>query len=286
MTTTGLEPANADLEAPVDTGKVDSTPGDTEGADPASAAAETGKPDTRDKVQERFDKLTREKYEGLSRAERAEYRAQLAEQRLADLEARAKTEQVAPVDEYPTLESVGFDEAAHRKAVDAYYASRTGTTAEEAAKRVIAAEREAEQQRQSETAWQRKQAEFIKSKPDYSEKVLAGAQRGEWACSADMAQAIRRSDIGPEISYYLASNPEKSVAIAQMHPEDQKLEIGRIAGRLDAARTPPPPPVSKAPPPVGKIDAGEAAQKKAWNDPTASQAEFNRERERYLQRHR
>jgi hypothetical protein len=230
---------------------VDSEGTEVEGADPATAAAETGKPE-RDKVQERFDKLTREKYEGLSRAERAEYRAQLAEQRLADIEARqaAKPEPVAQVEDYPSLESVGYDEDKHRAAVATWSAKQ----AREAARAEIAAERTAAQRDQLERDWERKQDDFIKSKPDYADKV------GKLPPSLmpDALAAEIKETGNPEIAYYLAENLDKLAEIARLPPKAQAREIGRIEARLEAAKAAPPP-VSKAPAPPSRIDGNESA---------------------------
>lgn len=266
METTGLEPANADLEAPVDAGEVDSNPAETEGADPASAAAETGKPESRDRIQERFDKLTREKYEGLSRAERAEYRAQELERRLAEIEARttAPTETVAPSTDFPTLESVGWDEAKFAAATAQWYAKQ----AKEAAKAELAAEREAAQRAETAKSWERKQAEFQKAKPEYAEKVIEGAQRGQWACSEEMLQVAQASDIGPEILLYLAENADKSREIYRLPPHLQAREIGRIEARIEAAKAAPPPVVSKAPPPVREIEGSGSASDVRTTDPS------------------
>lgn len=273
METTGLEPANADLEAPVDAGEVDSNPAETEGADPASAAAETGKPEPRDRVQERFDKLTREKYEGLSRAERAEYRAQELERRLSEIEAKsAPTETVAPSNDFPTLESVGWDEVKFSAAIAQWNAKQV----REAAKAELAAEREAQRKSETETSWQRKQAEFQKTKPEYAEKVLEGAQRGTWACSDEMLQVAQASDIGPEILLYLAENADKSREIYRLPPHLQAREIGRIEARLEASKAPPAPVVSKAPPPVAKIEAADSATNVAPDSPE-SDSKWNAE---------
>jgi hypothetical protein len=266
MDTTGLEPANADLEAPVEVGEVDSEPTETEGADPASAAAETGKPEPRDRVQERFDKLTREKYEGLSRAERAEYRAQELERRLAEFEARntAPTETVAPSTDFPTLESVGWDESKYAIAVSQWNAK----VAREAAKAELAAEREAAQRAETNKSWERKQAEFQKAKPEYAEKVIEGAQRGQWALSDEMLEVAQASEIGPEILLYLAENADKSREIYRLPPHLQAREIGRIEARIEAAKAAPPPVVSKAPPPVGRIEAEGTASDVRTTDPS------------------
>lgn len=257
MDTTGQEPANAENTASVAATEVDSEVVVTEGADPAPAAAETGKPE-RDKVQERFDKLTREKYEGLSRAERAEYRAQLLEQQLSELKGQsAKTETVAPSDEYPTLESVGWDEEKHRVEVAKWVRNQAGQTV----KSVLAEERTAAQREQIERDWERVQNDFIKSKPDYAEKV---GSLPDHLMTPALAAEIKESG-NPAVAYYLAENLEKLAAISRLPPKAQSREIGRIEARLEAAKAAPPP-VSKAPPPAPKVEATESVTEKSPED--------------------
>jgi hypothetical protein len=266
METTGLEPATAESNASTEISQVDTDETAAEGADPATAAAETGKPAPRDKVQERFDQLTREKYEGLSRAERAEWRAQDLERRLQEIEARtAKPETVAPSNDFPTLESVGFDDAKYAAAVAAWSAKQ----AREAARAELDAEREEAEEARTEQEWSRREAEFIKSKPDYAVKVLRPPSAGGPVISDEMALVIKSSEIGAEVAYYLAENVEKSVEIARLPAHLQAREIGRIEARLEAAKAAPPP-VSKAPPPAPKLDAAAATDDSepnpSWSD--------------------
>lgn len=47
-----------------------------------------------------------------------------------------------------------------------------------------------------------------------------------------MAQAIRTSEVGPELAYCLACNPEEAHRIAALPHASQIREIGRLEGRL------------------------------------------------------
>ena len=250
METTGHEPENADDNALIDTPEVDSEGVEVEGAESAPAAAETGKPVPRDKVQERFDTLTREKYEALSARNRERYQREALEARIAQLEAsNAKPETVAPSDDYPTLESVGWDEGKHAAAVAAWVRSQTG----ESVKSVLAQEREAMQRAEADRAHSRREAEFVKAKPDYSDKVMRDPREGGPVITDAMADVIRQSDLGPDVAYFLAENVAKSIEIARLPPFLQARELGRIEARIEAAKVAPPP-VSKAPPPAGRIE--------------------------------
>lgn len=261
------------------TSEVDSKVEVADGAESAPAAAETGKtgkPPHDPDLQARFDTLTREKYEGFSRADRAEYRAQLAEQKAAELEARltAKTETVAPSDEFPTLESVGWDEEKHRQAIDAYYTRK----ADERAEAAISKREQQRQREQAERDWEKRQSDFIKSKPEYAEKV-GSIPAGLMPDS--LAKIIKGSEMGPEVALHLAENMERLAALVRLPPESQAREIGRIEARLEAAKAAPPP-VSKAPPPAPKVEATESVIERSPDDMVnTTPAQFAKWRKKY-----
>jgi len=66
-----------------------------------------------------------------------------------------------------------------------------------------------------------------------------------------MAQTIQASDIGPDVIYYLGSNPKEAQRIAQMSPFMQAKEIGRIEARL--SDSPPVRRTSTAPAPIAPV---------------------------------
>jgi len=49
-----------------------------------------------------------------------------------------------------------------------------------------------------------------------------------------MAETIQSSDIGPELAYYLGSNPKDAERISRMTPLSQAKEIGKIEAKLAA----------------------------------------------------
>ena len=68
-----------------------------------------------------------------------------------------------------------------------------------------------------------------------------------------MAEAIQSSEIGPELAYYLGSNPKEADRISRMTPLGQAKEIGKIEAKLVSA-----PPVKKttsAPAPISPVTA-------------------------------
>lgn len=68
-----------------------------------------------------------------------------------------------------------------------------------------------------------------------------------------MAETIRASDIGPEVAYYLGSNPKEADRIARLSPFLQAKEIGKIEAKL--ADNPPTKRTSSAPPPISPVTA-------------------------------
>lgn len=68
-----------------------------------------------------------------------------------------------------------------------------------------------------------------------------------------MAQTIQASDIGPEIAYFLGSNPKEADRISRLSPFAQAKEIGKIEAKL--ADNPPTKTTTKAPDPIAPINA-------------------------------
>jgi len=68
-----------------------------------------------------------------------------------------------------------------------------------------------------------------------------------------MAQAIQASDIGPEVIYWLGSNPKEAGRISRLPPVLQAKEIGKIEANLTS--NPPTKRTSSAPAPLAPVTA-------------------------------
>lgn len=66
-----------------------------------------------------------------------------------------------------------------------------------------------------------------------------------------MAETIKESDVGPEVAYYLGSNPKEAARISRLSPFLQAKEIGKIEVKL--TENPPTKKVSSAPAPITPI---------------------------------
>lgn len=71
--------------------------------------------------------------------------------------------------------------------------------------------------------------------------------------TADMAQAIQYSEIGPDLAYHLGANPKEAERISRLPPILQAKEIGKIEAKL--AADPPVKKTSNAPTPISPITA-------------------------------
>jgi len=68
-----------------------------------------------------------------------------------------------------------------------------------------------------------------------------------------MAETIQTSDVGPDVAYYLGSNPKEAERISQMPPILQAKEIGKIEAKL--VSNPPVKKSSSAPAPIAPVTA-------------------------------
>jgi len=68
-----------------------------------------------------------------------------------------------------------------------------------------------------------------------------------------MAETIQSSDVGPELAYYLGSNPKDADRIARLTPFMQAKEIGKIEAKL--AAEPPMKRTTSAPAPISPVNA-------------------------------
>lgn len=263
----------------------------TTGQTPA-ATSTTAEPAKDTGVQKRINELTRARYEQQRRAEAAE--ARIAEYEKASKQTAAPTES----EKRKTLADFNYDDVAYED----YLAERVTTRAEKAAEtKAVKVVEEREQTKQRETTaaerkakWTERAKEFSKDHPDFEERVY-----GEDVEFSDaVAEAIADSEVGPQLAYHLAQNPEEARRISKLSAAAAGREIGKLEAKLSADSTKqvdppanenasaqtPAPRVTKAPAPPPKIEATESSTRLAWNDKRLSQEEFNKRRREQLRR--
>ena len=117
------------------------------------------------------------------------------------------------------------------------------------AEELIAKREAAKQQSQVLESYQERE-ESAREKYDDFEQV---AYNPKLPITNEMAETIQSSDIGPELAYYLGSNPKDADRISRMTPLSQAKEIGKIEAKL--AAEPPVKRTTSAPAPISPVTA-------------------------------
>jgi hypothetical protein len=232
----------------------------TRSADSAPAVTDTDESSNEvlSPVQKRIDELTRRRYD----AERdRDYWREQAQRALPRQEPTPPAE--APAAGKKKLADFGYDEDAY----EAYLLERSQSVAVKATREELNREQQATQSRRREAEFTSREQKFSKDLPDYFEVT-----RGHVPITAEMAETIKESELGPAIAYHLGKNPDVAASIAQLTPLQQARELGRLEAKL--AEKPKPPQVSGAPPPAPKLAAANARVDKDPKD--MSDAEFSK----------
>ena len=117
------------------------------------------------------------------------------------------------------------------------------------AEELIAKREAAKQQSQILESYQERE-EAARDKYDDFEQV---AYNPKLPITNVMAETIQSSDIGPELAYYLGTNPKDAERISRMTPLAQAKEIGKIEAKL--SDNPPVKKTSNAPAPISPVTA-------------------------------
>lgn len=129
------------------------------------------------------------------------------------------------------------------------------------------AEREQMERQKTVRSSYENRAEEAREKYDDFEQVAHG---DHVKITPEMAETIMASEIGPEIAYYLGSNPSEASKIANLSPLQQAREIGKIEASLTA--NPPAKKASSAPAPIKPVGARSSTPKVAPSDSRSDKA--------------
>jgi hypothetical protein len=140
--------------------------------------------------------------------------------------------------------------------------------AEKKAEELIARREQARMQSEILEAYHDREEE-ARSKYDDFEQV---AYNPKLPITDVMAQTIQSSDIGPDMAYYLGSNPKEAERISRLSPMLQAKEIGKIEAKL--ASNPPVKKTSNAPAPIAPVTARSTSGSPAYDttDPRSVKA--------------
>lgn len=166
----------------------------------------------------------------LARERRQWEREQAARQ--AETQAKqAVTRELPPVDQFESTEAYA-EALAERKAQE------------------LISQREAQREWQSiEDAYHERVEAAMDKYSDFDEV----ARNPNLPVTQVMADAIKASDVGPDVAYYLGSNPKEAARISRLSPLLQAKEIGRI--EVKVASEPPVKKTTSAPAPITPVTA-------------------------------
>jgi hypothetical protein len=213
------------------------TEGAPEGAQPKPQSA-----------QERINEITRARREAERRAEAAERRAQELEAQLSDPgRAPAAADPAAPAGKptdtvsgdlkEPNPEDFDYGELDPRyiAAVVRHETLKVNAEIREAARKERETQTAAEQHRAARERFEAQATVGAEKYADYHEKVVEGAEKGEWPLSAELGMLLVESEVGDEIAYHLATNPEEAIRVFHLSPVQQAREFGRLEAKFSAA---------------------------------------------------
>lgn len=227
----------------------------TEAAKEPPAKADEPNKDEGDKpkksAQERIQELAAKRKEAEADAAAERRRANELEAQVRVLSAKA-----APIGEEPRpIRSQFTSDEAYDDALLKWGATRALAERE----RADAQARAEAEQAEIAAAWSKREKSVMKRIPDYAE-VIGGS---DISINGFVTQALLESEMGPEITYFLAVNPDEAKRLNAMKPialirEVAKLE--RELAELDdeappkaAKESPDKPQKSKAPPPIEPV---------------------------------
>jgi len=192
-----------------------------------------------EKIENQNDQATEEK-----KYSQADIDAMIGK-RLAREQRKWEREQAQRVAETQIVKAAPTASVDQYESPEAYAEALAYQKAEE----LIARREAAKQQSQVLESYQERE-ESARDKYDDFEQV---AYNPKLSITNVMAETIQSSDIGPDLAYYLGSNPKDAERISRMSPLAQAKEIGKIEAKLVSS-----PPVKKttsAPAPISPVTA-------------------------------
>ena len=203
------------------------------------------------KLERRFSDLTAARDEARKEAQREREAREALEARLKALEVKSEPVKAQDVDEKPKPEQ--FNDAFEYAEALAEWSTEKALKDRE---RVEEERRAAEQRSQFEKGWADRVAAARNSMPDFDDMVNSS----DVMVSDPVRDAIMESDVGPQILYHLAENPDLGKKLGEMSVLAALRHIGRLETQFEKTEAKKPAVAkSKAPAPISPIKVGSAA---------------------------
>jgi hypothetical protein len=247
----GLATPNAPTEA------AQAEPVEQSGSEPAAEnEAATGEKKHNPKLEKRFSELTKHRDEARQEAERERQAREAVEAKLRDLEAKASPQKSDEPDPKPN--PAQFNDALEYAEALAEWTTDRRMRERDQAELARKAQEEQSRMRQE---FQKRLDVAKQGMPDYEEMIASS----DVSVSQPVTDAIIESDVGPQVLYYLAENPDFTRALAEKSITAQLRAIGRLEAKFEkteAAKPSVKEPVAKrsnAPAPINPLRAASNA---------------------------
>ena len=247
----GLATPNAPTEA------AQAEPVEQSGSEPAAEnEAATGEKKHNPKLEKRFSELTKHRDEARQEAERERQAREAVEAKLRDLEAKASPQKSDEPDPKPNPAQFN-DALEYAEALAEWTTDRRMRERDQAE----LARKVQEEQSRMRQEFQKRLDVAKQGMPDYEEMIASS----DVSVSQPVTDAIIESDVGPQVLYYLAENPDFTRALAEKSITAQLRAIGRLEAKFEkteAAKPSVKEPVAKrsnAPAPINPLRAASNA---------------------------
>jgi chromosome segregation ATPase len=205
------------------------------------------------KLEKRFSELTKQREAARLEAERERNAREALEARLKELETKVNPPKSEEPDPKPDPSQFN-DAIEYAEALAEWTADKKLRERDQAE---LARKAEEEQSRMRQKFQERLNA-VKQDLPDYDDMIASS----DVAVSGPVTDAIIESDVGPQILYYLAENPDFARELAEKSITSQLRSIGRLEAKFEKSETPKPSvkePVAKksnAPAPINPLKSG------------------------------
>ena len=115
-------------------------------------------------------------------------------------------------------------------------------------------------------AWSERET-AARAKYDDYDSVISDAKVPDTPARGDIHAFLIDSEIGPEVAYFLATNPDELKRIAALSPLRAVAELGKMEGSLVATPETPKPKTTSAPRPPTTVGAKTGAPSRTIHDP-------------------
>lgn len=225
-----------------------------EPAEKEATGTEERKPNP--KLERRFSEITKQREAAREEARKEREAREALEARLKELESKVNPAPTPQVDVDAEPQPTQFEDAFE-------YAKALAEWSAEKALRERDAEEAKRKQQEAEAAkhkaWAEKVAKAKTELPDFEDMVASS----DVAVSNEVRDAILESDVGPQVLYHLAENPDFAQKLSEMSTIKALREIGKLEAKLEKSEAKPEVKTvaakSNAPEPISPLKATSAA---------------------------